>query len=69
MKVGIKNIRNIDFEIDQFIDLYHYIKYLKEFNIKSDINYKNDENISELGVLKKLENMMDKISLKTKLNS
>lgn len=67
--MGIKNIRNIDFEIDQFIDLYHYIKYLKEFNIESDINYKNDENISELGVLKKLENMMDKISLKTKLNS
>lgn len=42
---------------------------MKEFNIESDINYKNDENISELGVLKKLENMMDKISLKTKLNS
>lgn len=56
--MGIKNVKNIDFETKDFYWLYNYIKYLEQFDLNENTDIKIDDNVTENAVMKKLEQVM-----------
>lgn len=52
---GVGNVKNVSIETVSFLNYFKYIWFLNTFDLNEQMEHKGDENITELGVFKKLE--------------